>query len=374
MKNNKSLKILIFSWRGPKHPHQGGAEIVTHEHAKAWVRAGHDVTLFTSHFDDAEFEETIDGVKIIRAGSQILTVQLKAFLWYFFRNKNSFDLVIDQFHGLPFFTPLYVRSQKLAFIHEVTKDVWKYNPLSEPFHSFVSLFGQISEPIIFKIYRNIPFLTVSKSTKNELKEYGIRSKFIKVIYNGVHVVQTKIGNKKKVITFIGAIAKDKGIEDALIVFQSLLNTDYKFWVIGKHDDGYFQIIQNLVKKYNLEDRITFWGYVSEKKKFQLLSQSFLVVNPSIREGWGLTVIEAAFTKTPTVSYKVSGLQDAIINRQTGILVKEKKPEILANEIRILMKNPVFYKQLQKNAKKWADYFSWKKATDQSLRLIEKVSI
>jgi glycosyltransferase involved in cell wall biosynthesis len=99
-----------------------------------------------------------------------------------------------------------------------------------------------------------------------------------------------------------------------------------------------------------------------------------VVNPSIREGWGLTVIEAAFTKTPTVSYKVSGLQDAIINRQTGILVKEKKPEILANEIRILMKNPVFYKHLQKNAKKWADYFSWKKATDQSLRLIEKVSI
>lgn len=126
MKKNKLLKILIFSWRGPKHPHQGGAEIVTHEHAKAWVRAGHDVTLFTSHFDDAEFEETIDGVKIIRAGSQILTVQLKAFLWYFFRNKNSFDLVIDQFHGLPFFTPLYVRSQKLAFIHEVTKDVWKY--------------------------------------------------------------------------------------------------------------------------------------------------------------------------------------------------------------------------------------------------------
>jgi hypothetical protein len=39
-----------------------------------------------------------------------------------------------------------------------------------------------------------------------------------------------------------------------------------------------------------------------------------------------------------------------------------------------MKNPVFYKHLQKNAKKWADYFSWKKATDQSLRLIEKVSI
>lgn len=373
MKKTKSLNILIFSWRGPKHPHQGGAEIVTHEYAKAWVRAGHQVTLFTSHFDEAEFEEIINGVKIIRAGSQILTVQFWALWWYIFKNKTSFNLVVDQFHGLPFFTPLYVRSKKLAFIHEVTKDVWKYNPLSEPFHTFVSWFGQFTEPLIFKLYKNIPFLTVSRSTKNELVEYGIQSKLIKVIYNGVHVVKTKKGQKKRVITFIGAIAKDKGIEDALIVFQSLVSTNYKFWVIGKHDDGYFQKIQKLVKLYNLGDRVKFWGYVSEKKKFELLSKSFLVVNPSVREGWGLTVIEAAFTETPTVSYKVSGLQDAIINKQTGILVEKQSPDLLAEQIRFLINNPSFYKKLQKGAKKWADHFDWEKATKQGLKLIKKIA-
>ncbi len=373
MKKSKSLNILIFSWRGPKHPHQGGAEIVTHEYAKSWVKAGHNVTLFTSHFDQAEFEETIDGVKIIRSGSQILTVQIWALWWYLFKNKTSFNLVVDQFHGLPFFTPLYVRSKKLAFIHEVTKDVWKYNPLSEPFHTFVSWFGQISEPWIFKLYRNIPFLTVSISTKNELVEYGIQSKHIKVINNGVHVVKTKKCQKKRVITFIGAIAKDKGIEDALIVFQSLLDTNFSFWVIGKHDDAYFQKILKLVRLYGLRDRVKFWGYVSEKKKFELLSKSFVVVNPSVREGWGLTVIEAAFTETPTVSYKVSGLQDAIINKQTGILVEKQSPEILAEQIRFLINQPVFYKKLQKGAKKWANHFDWEKATAQGLKLLEKIT-
>jgi glycosyltransferase involved in cell wall biosynthesis len=125
--------------------------------------------------------------------------------------------------------------------------------------------------------------------------------------------------------------------------------------------------------YGLRDRVKFWGYVSEKKKFELLSKSFVVVNPSVREGWGLTVIEAAFTETPTVSYKVSGLQDAIINKQTGILVEKQSPDLLAEQIRFLINNPSFYKKLQKGAKKWADHFDWEKATKQGLKLIEKIA-
>src|SRR5437879_3318402 len=42
------MNILILNWRDSKNPLAGGAEIVTLEHAKAWVRAGHHVTWFTS--------------------------------------------------------------------------------------------------------------------------------------------------------------------------------------------------------------------------------------------------------------------------------------------------------------------------------------
>ncbi len=123
------MNILILSWRGIGHPNAGGAEIVTHEHAKGWVKAGHQVILFTSYFPDAKREEVIDGIEIKRYGRQMLGVQWEAFKWYLFGVHCKFDLVIDQFHGIPFFTPFYVRSKKIAFIHEVAKEVWRLNSL-----------------------------------------------------------------------------------------------------------------------------------------------------------------------------------------------------------------------------------------------------
>ena len=78
------MNILILSWRGPGHPNEGGAELVTMEHAKAWVKAGHDVTVFTSSFDDAKKKENINGVEIIRKGGQVFGVHIAAFFWYKF--------------------------------------------------------------------------------------------------------------------------------------------------------------------------------------------------------------------------------------------------------------------------------------------------
>src|SRR5690349_1570411 len=142
------MNILIFSWRGIGHPHEGGAEYSTHEHAKGWVKLGHTVTLFTSSFENGSSHETIDGVEIIRSGAQALGVQINAFIWYIFGAHPKYDLVIDQFHGLPFFTPLFVKTKKLGFIHEAAKEVWRLNPWPKPFNLIPALFGTLLEPFI----------------------------------------------------------------------------------------------------------------------------------------------------------------------------------------------------------------------------------
>jgi len=51
------MNILVFSWRGPKHPLAGGAEQVDHEHQKGWIKGGNAVTLFTSSFPEAKEEK-----------------------------------------------------------------------------------------------------------------------------------------------------------------------------------------------------------------------------------------------------------------------------------------------------------------------------
>ena len=194
------MKILILSWRGPGHPNEGGAEQVTLEHAKAWINAGHEVFWFTSYHQGAEKVEICSKVKVIRKAGQTFGVKAVALFWYFFGKHPKFDLVVDQFHGIPFFTPLYIRVTKLAFIHETAKEVWKYNPWPKPYNKIPPLIGYFFEPLIFKIlYKNIPFMTVSDSTKDDLVDWGIPKKNITVIHNGVKLYLPKtlpLKNKK----------------------------------------------------------------------------------------------------------------------------------------------------------------------------------
>jgi len=370
------MNILILSWRGPKHPNAGGAEISTHEHAKGWAKAGHDVTLFTSAFFDCKMQEMIDGVKIKRCGRQIFGVQWEAFKWYLFSKHLKFDLVVDQFHGIPFFTPLYVRTKKLAFIHEVTKEVWKLNPWSWPFNIIAAFVGEIFEPMIFKLYKKVLFMTVSNSTRSDLITWGIPRDQITVIHNGVKI--PKITNNfkkenKKTLIFLGALSRDKGVEQALKVFQLIDQAEqeeWQFWIVGKVDPRYLNVLKLLSQKLGIDKKVKFWGFVSEKKKFELLSRAHIAVNPSVREGWGLVVIEAADVGTPTVGYNVAGLRDSIIDGRTGILC-DVDPVKCSEAVLVLMSNQKNYQRLRQNCFKWSREFNWGKSIKQSLKLIQK---
>lgn len=371
------MNILIFSWRGPNHPNAGGAEISTHEHAKRWVKEGSKVTLFTSYYVGAKKEEVVDEVNIIRRGKQIFGVHIEAFFWYLFENKEKFDLVIDQFHGIPFFTPLYVRSKKLGFIHEVTKEVWKLNSLPLPFNLIPSFFGSFLEPLIFMIfYKKIPFMTVSASTKDDLTYWGIPAENITIIHNGINL--PKIGKlpekeKLKTLIYLGAIAKDKGIEDAIKAFGVINQKEagWQFWIVGKADKYYLEDLKMLTKNVDVEKNTKFLGYVSETEKYNLLAKAHILINPSIREGWGLVVIEAAAVGTPTVGYNVPGLKDSVIQNKTGIL-SEINYKICAENILALAGDKSKYERFRVNCVSWSKKFSWGKSSKLSLDLIKKI--
>lgn len=372
------MNILILSWRGIGHPHAGGAEVSTHEHAKAWIKAGHKVTLFTSYYSGAKREEEIDGVQIKRYGRQVFGVQIEAFKWYVFKDHPKFDLIIDQFHGIPFFTPLYIRAKKLGFIHEVTKEVWKLNPWPPPFNIIAFAVGTTVEPLIFKyLYFNIPFMTVSESTKKDLTFWGIAENNITIIHNGINIFKIKTTikkEKKKTLIFLGSLSKDKGIEDAIKVFSLIdkKQNDWQFWIIGKADVKYLKVLKNLANKLNLDNKLKFFGYVGEREKYELLTRAHILINPSIREGWGLVVIEAAAVGTPTIGYKVVGLKDSILDNRTGVLTKKNTPEEMAENVLELMSDQPRYIRMCYYAKKWSNRFSWANSVKQSLSLLKEI--
>ena len=160
------MNILIFNWRDPKNPKSGGAELVTMEHARRWAKKGNTTTWFTSSFVGGLQEEVIEGVKFIRRGNEY-TVFIHAFMWYV-ASIQKFDIVIDEIHGLPFFTPLYVRVPKVAFIHELALEIWDH---MYPFP--VNIIGRFTEQMYFYLYKKIPFWTDAKSVLEELVHMGV---------------------------------------------------------------------------------------------------------------------------------------------------------------------------------------------------------
>jgi len=320
--------------------------------------------------------ETIDGVKIVRRGSQILGVHLFAPIFYF--STGPYDLVIDQIHGIPFFTPLYVNSRKLAFIHEVAKEVWWLNPWPRPLNLVPGILGSVFEPIIFRLlYRKIPFVTVSESTKKDLIVWDIPKENISVIKNGVTInVPKSVPPKQSQPTaiYLGALTKDKGIEDAIKVFALINQSDpgWQFWVVGKGEDKYCDMLKVTSDKLGLKGRIKFLGFVTEKKKFELLARAHVMLNPSIREGWGLVNIESNSMGTPVVGYNVAGMRDSIVEGETGFLVNYGNYKELTSRVLELIKNEKFYNKIGKKAILWSENFSWEKSTRQSLELVERI--
>jgi len=365
------MKILILSWRDIKNPLNGGAETFTYENAKRWIASGHEVIWFSSDFGDCKKEETIDGIKIIRRGTET-TVQYQAFRYYNKFFKGKFDLVIDQINTIPFFTPLYVKEKKIALIFQLAREVWFY----EIFFP-LSLIGFILEYFYLKIYTKTPVLTISESTKQNLLNLGF-SKDIFILPVGISFKPLEQMPQKEpnpTLIFVGRLRKSKRIHHIIRALQIIRKKvpNIQLRLVGRSSrPRYMKKLNCLVKKYNLQDNIIFHGYVDEQTKEDLIKQSHAIIITSIREGWGLVVSEANALSTPAVGYNVPGLRDSIIDGQTGLLTKKNNSSSLAQTILYFFDNEEVYNKLRRRALECARKLSWETSARESLEAIKRL--
>lgn len=364
------MRILILNWRDPKHPQAGGAEIVTLEHAKAWVKARHRVVWCAGGFGNAPMEEVVDGLRIYRFGRPSYFFLL-APLVYWFKFKGDFDLVVDEIHGLPFLSPLWAsRSKKLAFIHEVAQEIWdKMFPF--PFNRL----GKLSEKVLFKFYQGTPFLTVSPSTVSDLTKFGIPPKNIAVITNGITLKPVNGILKKEenlTLLFVSRLVKMKGIEDALRVFSLVKEKvpDAKFWVVGSGQQRYLNHLKKLSHELGVADSVHFFGFVPEEEKIRLYQQAHFLIHTSIREGFGLVVIEANSQGTPAIVYASPGLKDIVVDGVNGYQVHQGDIERLTNRLVGLYQDEKSYHRLVVSGLKYSRQFDWERITQRSVELVE----
>lgn len=361
------MTILILNWRDPKNPKAGGAEIVTLEHAKAWIKKGYKVIWYSPEFSGSKKNENLEGIAIVRRGNFLVNYLYAPFFYFF--SGYQFDIVIDQIHGIPFFTPLYVKKRKIALIHEIAGEIWDY---MYPFP--INKIGQLLEKYYFYFYRNITFWVVSKSTVIELEQYGIKKSHCVVIPNGIQNKPLSVLPKKErkfTVIFMGRIVKMKGVENVISAFQQiqLYDKNSQLWIVGTGEKHYLDKIKKIIKTNNLEENVIFFGSVSEEKKFELMRKAHLLLHASVKEGWGLVVIEAASQATPSIVYCVNGLKDAVKQNKTGIIVSHNTPSDLAGATIELMKDEKKYQFFQKNCLERARLFNWSSIIPLSLQLL-----
>ena len=349
----ETLRILWMNWKCIKHPEAGGAEIYTHEVAKRLVKMGHEVTLLTSSFPGAKNKEIIDRYTVLRAGNRF-TVYIRAREIYEKMFKGKVDVVIDEINTLPFFTVKYVRENVVALIHQLAREYWFYETPPP-----LSIVGYFLEPRYLKLYRKHPTITVSNSTKEDLKRLGFEN--IYIVPPGVSLKPLSsipAKNKEPTIIFIGRLKKAKRPQHVIKAFNILRKKikNAKLWIVGRGplETKLFKI----ARKLHLENSVKFWGRINDKTKLDLLRKSHVLMNTSIREGWGLVVLEAYTQATPVVAYNVPGIRDSVKNLRTGILVKSGNVSSLADVLSHLLENESLWKFLARNALNFVKQFSW----------------
>ncbi len=362
------MNILILNWRDPKNPKAGGAEIVTAKYAEAWSKAGHSVFWFTATFPGAKNVEIINGVNIIRKGGAY-TLYLIAPFFYFF-SGIKFDVIIDEIHGLPlFFTPIYIKKPKIAFIHEVAGDIWDF------MYEFpINKLGKFMETFLLSFYKNVLFLTVSESTMKELQALGIKN--VQIITNGLDLKSSHKYSKEKELTiiFVSRLVKMKGIEDVIDACAYINDKkNAHLWIVGEGNKQYTADLKKLIKEKNIENKVNFFNNVTDEKKLSLMGRAHLLLHASVKEGWGLVIGEAASQGTPAVVYNVGGLRDSVSHTKTGIIVAKNTPRQLAVSALELFENKKKYKLMQENAFKWSQSLNWDIAIKKSLLILTEIN-
>ena len=363
-------KILIFNWRDTKHKFSGGAETYIQEMAKRWVEQGNFVTIFCGNDSLNLKREMIDSVEIIRRGG-FYTVYFWAFLYYMLQFRGKYDVIIDCHNGIPFFTPFYGRTPIYCLMHHVHQDVFRHS-LPKPLAWFA---GFLEKDLMALAYKNIQFITVSASSKYDIEKLKLGGAGIEVIYPGVDlsVLTPNFEAKSFVptILYFGRLKYYKSVDVLIKAFKKVKEKIpmAKLVIAGSGEEEIK--LKSLVNKLELESSVEFKGRVSDKDKTRLLQEAWVLVNPSIMEGWGITTIEANACGTPVIASDVPGLRDSVRNRQTGYLVQQGNANEFYERIINIISNKEWREKMGLEGVIWAQNFDWNKTSEMFLSVISK---
>ena len=360
-----AMRFLMLSWRDPRNPRSGGAERVTEAYLAALVARGHQACWFANQFPGGLDEETVSGIRIIRGGGVGSSI-LEARKWH--RAQPRFDLVIDQHHGIPWYAPWWCGTHCVAYVHEFLGPIWDsfYRP---PWNHL----GRLQERWTHWIYRRVPFWTPSESTRQDLRRHGVGQ--ITVISNGLDTCAIAELEPKPIrqplrLAVVSRLAPNKRVGHSLRTLAALKERGVEtvLQVVGGGEME--SLLKAEASQLGVDRQVRFLGVLTESDKEAVLRDAHLLLHTSVREGWGLNVIEANAMGTPAVVYPVAGLVDSTIHDRTGLIAVRESPAALADRIQEFLADEARYERCRRAAWERAKTLHWSQVLPKACEWLE----
>lgn len=346
--------VVFFNWRDTQNPEGGGSERYVEAMARGLVERGARATIFCAAHDHAPADEVVDGVRYVRRGDHLAIYVLGA-LHLLLRRFGRVDLVVDVQNGLPFFTRFATRAPVVVLVHHVHREQWPV--------VFPGLLGRIGwwiERVAApRIYRRSQYVAVSRATRAELIALGVERERIAVVHNGTAPAPRLDVTRSStpVLCVLGRLVPHKQVEHAIDAIAAVReeHPEARLMVVG---NGWWeQELRDHVEVRGLGRAVVFTGHVSEREKHAILAESWLMLLPSLKEGWGIVIGEAGSHGVPTVAYaSAGGTRESIADGSSGLLVDS--PEELIATAKRLVTDDAERRRLGKGAREMSHTFSW----------------
>jgi glycosyltransferase involved in cell wall biosynthesis len=357
------VNILLVNWQDRDNPQAGGAEIHLFEIFSRLAARGHRVRLVCAGWRGAPARATVEGISVERHGTRNTFAALGRSAVRQALAAERPDIVVEDVNKVPLFLPGMTRLPFCTIIPHLFGDT-VFHEAAWPMASAVWL----AERPLARAYRRTGFHAISESTRDDLVARGVPAARIRVIHPGVDSVHfcpdpNVARTSPPSFLYIGRLKRYKGVDLALraLARARVRRPDLRLDIAGRGD---FQPeLERLAASLGLGAAVTFRGFVTEAEKLGLLRAASANVFPSPKEGWGITIVEAAACGTPSLASDSPGLRDSVRDGTTGLLVPHGDTEALADRMVQLAGDPVLIERLGADARRFAESLTWDAAAN-----------
>jgi glycosyltransferase involved in cell wall biosynthesis len=333
-------RVGMIAWRDLDDPEAGGSELHAHEIARRWAAAGIDVVLRTSAVSGAPRQAKRDGYRVLRRSGRYTVFGSGPLDFVAGRlgPVGRLDGLVEIWNGMPFLSPLWWRGPRLVFLHHVHAEMWAMT-LSSP--RLAAAGAMLESRFAPPLYRRSRIVTLSDSSRDEIIEsLHMRPDLVTVVAPGIAprfsagaaadaaplagsnaIAESAIGAKADhpLVVAVGRLVPVKQFDRLIQAARPLaeLHPDLEIIIVG---EGYERpVLEAAIESAGVGNLVRLAGRLGDEELVALYRRAWVLVSTSAREGWGMTVTEAAACGTPAVASRIAGHLDAVADDVTGLL-------------------------------------------------------